>query len=277
MGDGGHRTGEIHPHCVTKGAYRMENLSFDMLAFLMGAGFVACFIDSVVGGGGLISVPALMLTGLPPVTVLGTNKMASVMGSFTSVLSFMKSGKVDCKLIKFLFPLSLIGSALGVYTVQFIPPHFLKPLVIVLLVLVTIYSLLRKNWGETSTYTGMTDKTAWLSGIIAFVLGFYDGFFGPGTGSFLLFGFLLIGFDFVTASGNARALNFGSNIAAVIVFGAIGSINYYYAVPMGLAMIIGALAGTRMAITKGAAYVRPLFISVSTLLIGKQLWDIMHH
>lgn len=255
----------------------MENLSLDMLAFLMGAGFVACFIDSVVGGGGLISVPALMLTGLPPVTVLGTNKMASVMGSFTSVLSFMKSGKVDCKLIKFLFPLSLIGSALGVYTVQFIPPHFLKPLVIVLLVLVTIYSLLRKNWGETSTYKGMTDKTAWLSGIIAFVLGFYDGFFGPGTGSFLLFGFLLIGFDFVTASGNARALNFGSNIAAVIVFGAIGSINYYYAIPMGLAMIIGALAGTRMAITKGAAYVRPLFISVSTLLIGKQLWDIMHH
>lgn len=277
MGDGGHRNGEIHPHCVTKGAYMMENLSLDMLAFLMGAGFVACFIDSVVGGGGLISVPALMLTGLPPVTVLGTNKMASVMGSFTSVLSFMKSGKVDCKLIKFLFPLSLIGSALGVYTVQFIPPHFLKPLVIILLVLVTIYSLLRKNWGETSTYTGMTDKTAWLSGIIAFVLGFYDGFFGPGTGSFLLFGFLLIGFDFVTASGNARALNFGSNIAAVIVFGAIGSINYYYAIPMGLAMIIGALAGTRMAITKGAAYVRPLFISVSTLLIGKQLWDIMHH
>lgn len=265
------------PIVLPRELIKMENLSFDMLAFLMGAGFVACFIDSVVGGGGLISVPALMLTGLPPVTVLGTNKMASVMGSFTSVLSFMKSGKVDCKLIKFLFPLSLIGSALGVYTVQFIPPHFLKPLVIILLVLVTIYSLLRKNWGETSTYTGMTDKTAWLSGIIAFVLGFYDGFFGPGTGSFLLFGFLLIGFDFVTASGNARALNFGSNIAAVIVFGSIGSINYYYAIPMGLAMIIGALAGTRMAITKGAAYVRPLFISVSTLLIGKQLWDIMHH
>ena len=254
----------------------MENISIEFILFLMGAGFVASFIDSVVGGGGLISVPALMLTGLPPVTVLGSNKMASVMGSFTSVVSFMRSGKVDCSLIKYLFPLSVIGSVCGVYTVQFIPPQFLKPLVILLLILVTIYSLCRKEWGKTSTYTGMTDKTAWMSGMIAFALGFYDGFFGPGTGSFLLFGFLLIGFDFVTASGNARALNFGSNIAAVAVFGALGSINYYYAIPMGAAMIAGALAGTRMAIARGAAYVRPLFISVSTLLIGKQLWDMMH-
>jgi uncharacterized membrane protein YfcA len=276
MGDGEHQAVKSIPLALPEGVFNMENLSFDMIAFLMAAGFIACFIDSVVGGGGLISVPALMLTGLPPVVVLGTNKMASVMGSFTSVMSFLRSGKVDRELIKYLFPLSVLGSALGVYTVQFIPPHFLKPLVIVLLVLVTLYSLLRKNWGETSTYTGLTDKTVWLSGIIAFVLGFYDGFFGPGTGSFLLFAFLLVGFDFVTASGNARALNFGSNIAAVIVFGLMGSINYYYAIPMGSGMIIGALAGTRMAITKGATYVRPLFISVSALLIGKQLWDIMH-
>ncbi|MEG6584517.1 TSUP family transporter [Dendrosporobacter sp. 1207_IL3150] len=254
----------------------MENLSIEMLVFLMAAGFVASFIDSVVGGGGIIAVPALMLTGLPPVVVLGTNKMAAVMGSFTSVVSFIRSGKVDLGLIKYLFPLSVIGSALGVYTVQFIPPEFLKPLVVVLLILVTIYSLLRKNWGETSTYAGLSGKTAWMSGLVAFALGFYDGFFGPGTGSFLLFAFLLIGFDFVTASGNSRALNFGSNIAAVIVFAFIGSINYYYAIPMGIAMVIGAIAGTKMAITKGAAYVRPLFLSVSALLIGKQLWDIMH-
>jgi len=260
-----------------KGVFIMENLSMDMLLFLMGAGFIASFIDSVVGGGGLIALPALMLTGLPPVIALGTNKMAAVMGSFTSVVSFMRSGKVNYEIIKYLFPLAVVGSALGVYTVQLIPPQFLKPLVVILLILVTVYSLFRKNWGEQSTYSGMTGRTAVLSGITAFVLGFYDGFFGPGTGSFLLFAFLLIGFDFVMAAGNARALNFGSNIAAVVAFGLLDSINYYYAIPMGVAMIAGALAGTRLAIEKGAAYVRPLFISMSMLLIGKQLWDILHH
>lgn len=254
----------------------MEQLSPEMLAFMIAAGFLSAFIDSVVGGGGMISLPAMMLTGLPPGVVLGSNKMASVMGSLTSTLAFMRSGKVNYHLIKYLFPLSFFGSVLGVYVVQKMPPEFLKPLVIVLLIAVTIYSVFKKDWGSESTYQGMTRKTAILSGIAAFVLGFYDGFFGPGTGSFLIFAFLMIGFDFLTAAGNARALNFASNIAAVLAFGIAGSINYYYSIPMGFGMIAGALAGSRLAITKGITYVRPLFITVTTLLIGKQLWDIFH-
>ncbi|MEN6414561.1 MAG: TSUP family transporter [Veillonellales bacterium] len=255
----------------------MEHVSIEMLAFLITAGFIAAFIDSVVGGGGLISLPALLLTGMPPQMALGSNKMASVMGSLTSTLSFMKSGKIDYTLIKYLFPLSLIGSALGVYVVQQIPSSFLKPLVVVLLIAVTIYSLIKKDWGSTSTYDGIiTPRVAWIGGLAAFSLGFYDGFFGPGAGSFMLFSFLFIGFDFVVAAGNARAINFASNIAAVISFGLIGSINFYYSIPMGLAMIAGAFTGSRLAISKGASYVRPLFISVSTLLIGKQLWDLLH-
>lgn len=254
----------------------MENLSPETLAFLVIAGFLSAFIDSVVGGGGMISLPALLLTGLPPSIALGSNKMASVMGSLTSTLSFMRSGKINLHLVKYLFPLSFIGSVLGVYVVQKMPPEFLKPLVIVLLVAVTIYSIFKKDWGSESTYKGMTGKVALLSGITAFTLGFYDGFFGPGAGSFLIFAFLMIGFDFVTAAGNARTLNFASNIAAVIAFGIAGSINFYYSIPMGLAMILGALVGSRLAITKGAAYVRPLFIMVTTLLVSKQIWDILH-
>lgn len=251
----------------------MESLSPEVLAFLVVAGFLSAFIDSVVGGGGMISLPALLLTGLPPGLALGTNKMASVMGSLTSTLSFMRSGKINYGLIKYLFPLSLIGSVLGVITVQKMPPEFLKPLVIILLIAVTIYSIFKKDWGNESTYRGMTRKVAILSGVTAFTLGFYDGFFGPGAGSFLIFAFLMIGFDFVTAAGNARTLNFASNIAAVVTFGFAGSINFYYSIPMGLAMIVGALVGTRLAITKGATYVRPLFITVTTLLVSKQLWD----
>lgn len=252
-----------------------STIDLNILMFLLVAGFIAAFIDAAAGGGGLISLPALMMTGMPPNVALGTNKMASVMGSFTSTLSFLRSGKIDFQLIKYLFPIDFIGSVIGVCTVQLIPPHFLKPLVVVMLVMVTIYTFFKKDWGSESTYRGMTQRTLVLSGLIAFTLGFYDGFFGPGTGSFLIFGFLLIGFDFVVAAGNAKALNFASNIAAVLSFGYLGSINYAYGIPMGIVMIFGAMAGAKVAITKGAAYVRPMFIFMSVVLIGKQLWDVL--
>ncbi|AMA72274.1 MULTISPECIES: TSUP family transporter [Aneurinibacillus] len=254
----------------------MEQVSVEMLLFIMAAGFLASFIDSVVGGGGLISIPALLLTGLPSTVVLGTNKLASTMSSCTSTLSFIRSGKVNIKLVAWLFPLSLVGSALGAYTVTKIPPEFLKPLVIILLILVAIYTLFKKNWGTESTYKGLTKGLALFAIITAFVIGFYDGFFGPGTGSFLLFSFLLMGFDFVGAAGNAKVLNFASNIAGLVTFMVLGSVNYQYGIPMGLAMIAGALVGTQVAIRKGAAYVKPLFISITALLIGKQIWDMLH-
>lgn len=247
-----------------------------MLTFLIVAGFVASFIDSVVGGGGLISVPALMMTGLPPSVVLGTNKLAGTMSSLTSTISFIRSGKVNFKLVKYLFPLSLLGSAAGALVVKLMPSDFLRPIVVVLLVAVTIYTLFRKNWGETSTYSGITRKVALLGALAALGMGFYDGFFGPGTGSFLLFIFLTLGFDFVGAAGNAKVLNFGSNLAGMITFMSLGLVNYEYGIPMGIAMILGAVVGSRVAIRKGSSYVRPLFISVSVLMIGKQLWDLLH-
>lgn len=253
----------------------MDQISLEMLSFLLAAGFIAAFIDSVVGGGGLISMPALLMTGLSPSVVLGTNKLASICCSSTSSISFLRSGKMDLGLIKYLFPLSLIGSILGAYTVRLIPPEFLKPLVIVMLVLVAIYTVLKKDWGDKSTYKGINNRVGILGGCAAFVLGFYDGFFGPGAGSFLIFVFLMLGFDFVVAAGNAKALNLASNLGAVATFLFAGSVNYVYGFSMGIAMIIGAIVGSKFAITKGADYVKPLFISVTALLIGKQLWDIL--
>ncbi len=254
----------------------MESISPEMICFLLVAGFLAAFIDSVVGGGGLISLPALLLTGLPPGIALGTNKLASVMGSLTSSISFLRSGKIDMHLIKYLFPLSFLGSAIGAYTVQQIPSEFLKPLVVVMLIAVAIYTVLKKDWGSESTYEGITKKNAYIGGLFAFSLGFYDGFFGPGAGSFMIFGFLLIGFDFVVAAGNAKALNFASNIAALITFIILSKVNFIYGFIMGPAMIIGAIVGSHMAITNGVKYVRPLFLTVTSVMIGKQLWDLLH-
>ena len=254
----------------------MDNLTLEMIAFLFGAGFTAAFIDSVVGGGGLISLPSLLFTGLPPSIALGTNKLASTACSLTSAVSFMRSGKINFDLIKYLFPVAFIGSALGAYTVRHIPPSFLKPMVVVMLGAVAIYTLFKKDWGSESTYEGLTRRIAVLSGVAAFGLGFYDGFFGPGTGSFLIFTFLTIGFDFVQSAGNAKALNLASNIAALITFALLDSVNYYYGIIMGVGMFAGAAIGSQVAIRQGAKYVRPLFIVVTGLLIGKQIWDMFH-
>ena len=252
----------------------MELLDINTLAFLVFFGFMAAFIDSVVGGGGLISIPALMWTGLPPLTVLGTNKVAAVMGAFTSFVTFVRSGKVDGWLIRRLFPISLIGSGGGVVTVRLIPSEFLRPLVVVMLVLVLIYSICKKDWGKESTYQGMSAKLLALSCLVAFTFGFYDGFFGPGTGSFLLFAFLMVGFDFLGAAANARALNFASNISAAVLFSYFGIVDFAHAIPMGLAMLVGAWCGAHVALSKGAGYVRPLFIVMTTVLNGKQLIEL---
>lgn len=252
----------------------MGLLDLNMVAFLVFFGFMAAFIDAVVGGGGLISIPALMWAGLPPVTVLGTNKCAAVMGAFTSFATFVRSGRVDMWLIKRLFPVALIGSGLGVLTVRLIPSDVLRPLVVVMLIVVLLYSVFKKNWGNENRYEGMSGRMLVLSGLVSFAFGFYDGFFGPGTGSFLLFAFLLVGFDFIGAAANARALNFASNISAALLFAYFGLVDFSYAIPMGLAMIAGAWCGARVALKKGTGYVRPLFIIMTTVLIGKQLIDL---
>jgi uncharacterized membrane protein YfcA len=252
----------------------MELLDIQTLGFLVAMGFVAAFVDAVVGGGGLISIPAFLWAGLPPLQALGTNKMAAVMGAVTSFATFLRSGKVDMSLIRKLFPLSLLGSAAGVLVVRQVPPDCLRPLVVVMLIMVAVYSACKKDWGEKATYHGLSGNRLGLSLATAFVFGFYDGFFGPGTGSFLLFAFLCIGFDFLGAAANARALNFASNIAGVALFAYFGIIDFAYAVPAGLAMIVGAWCGARMALTKGTGYVKPLFLAMTTILIGKQLYDL---
>lgn len=253
----------------------MYYVTIEILIVLFGLGFLASFIDSVVGGGGLISIPALLLTGLPLPVVLGTNKLAATMGSLTSTISFIRSGKINFHLVKYLIPFSLIGAVLGSISIRQVPSVFLKPLVIFLLIGVAIYTVFKKDWGKSSTYSGITKKTGYISILVSFVIGFYDGFFGAGTGSFLIFAFLSLGFDFVTAAGNAKALNFSSNVASLITFICLGSVSFSHGLMMGFAMVVGAVVGSRIAISKGTSYIRPLFIGVTIVLIGKQLWDVL--
>lgn len=253
----------------------MEQFGLEMILFLVGAGFLAAFIDSVVGGGGLIALPALLLTGISPTLALGTNKLGGTMCSLTSTATFLASRKVNMRVVFTLFPLSLLGSIIGTLLVRQIPSDFLRPLIVVLLIAVTLYTLLKKDWGTVSTFKGMTRQSSVWMAIGSLTIGIYDGFFGPGTGSFLIFLFLFLGFDFVGASANAKVLNLASNVGSLATFLFFGSVHFIYGLPLGIAMIAGAIIGSRVAIRKGSSYVKPLFVLITSLFIGKQLWTML--
>lgn len=248
-------------------------MDLNILLILIFFGFLAAFIDSVVGGGGLISIPALLATGMPPSIALGTNKLASSFGSFTSTLSFLRSKKVDLNIVGKLFPLSFFGSIIGALVATKMPPEYLKPIAIICLSLVLVYTLFKKDWGSISTYKKLDKKKSILFICAIAFIGFYDGFLGGGTGSFLLFTLLIIGFDFLRAAGNAKFLNFASNLGALLLFMALGQVDYLYGLSMGAAMIAGSYAGSQFAIKYGVSYVRVLFICVTVILIGKNIVD----
>jgi uncharacterized membrane protein YfcA len=246
------------------------------LLILCPAGFLAALVDSIAGGGGLISVPAYILAGIPPHLTLGTNKFSSTAASFTSSLKFARSGKVNFEILKYTAPLTLIGAVLGVKSVLKIDQTFLYPLVLVLILAVGIYSLFSKSTGMEDKYKGSTRKKLILGMILAFSLGFYDGFFGPGTGSFLIFGLISIfGFDFVKASGNAKFLNFVSNITSLIMFAINGKINFLLGIPVAIFMIFGARVGTVLALNKGSKLIKPIFITMSLGVAVKMIYEMM--
>ncbi|MBO1582145.1 MULTISPECIES: TSUP family transporter [Bacillus] len=254
----------------------MDELSLQIIVLLVAFGFLASFIDSVVGGGGLISLPALMFVGLPPASAIATNKLASTMGSLTSTIYFIRSKKVDFRIVGKLIPLTIIGAIAGALVVKFIPPDILRPLVLVMLVFIAIYIIVKKDWGSVSTYKKMTKGKALMFYFVILIVGFYDGFFGPGTGSFLIFAFLLIGLDFIRAAASGKVLNFVSNIVSLITFLFLDIIHFEYGIIMGLSMILGAYLGSKFAVQKGVGYVRTLFLLVTILLIGKNIMEYAH-
>lgn len=255
----------------------MDNLGIDIswtiVFLLVVAGFLAGFIDSIVGGGGLVSVPALLLTGLPPSIALGTNKGASVVAAVTSSYIFYKSGKVDWPLVKIQLPFTLLGSVLGTLLVVSIPPLYLKPILIVLLTAVLIFVIVKKTWGKEDHFAGTTTKTLILCMVFAFFIGMYDGFIGPGTGTFLIIAFIITGFDFLKAAGNAKILNFASNFGSLVVFLLLGRVQIWLSLAMALGQFLGASLGARLAIARGSSLVRVLLIVTTTCMIIKLAYD----
>ena len=233
---------------------------------------LAGFIDSVVGGGGLIQIPAMLilLPGAPVATILGTNKFASCAGTTIAVQRYARHVAIDWPTVLPAAITAFAFSFLGSRTVTLLNPAFMRPIVLVLLILVAIYVFFVKDLGLIHQPRHAPKKAKWLGVLIGAGIGFYDGFFGPGTGSFLIFAFVgVFGFDFLSASASAKVINWATNIASVIYFGWSGNIIFQYAVPMAVCNVLGATVGTRLALAKGSRFVRIFFLVIVCALIAK--------
>lgn len=243
---------------------------------LAGMAFVAGLVDAVVGGGGLIQIPALF-TVLPralPAVLFGTNKLAAIFGTASAAVRYARRIRVPWRAALPAASAAFVFSYLGAMTVSLLPRALLRPLVLVLLIVVAAYTFARKDFGsiDHNRHHGSSDML--LAMLIGAVLGFYDGFFGPGTGSFLIFVFIrFFGLDFLRASSVAKIVNVATNAAALLYFGAHGQVLWTVAALMAVFNITGAVIGAHLALRHGSGFVRKVFLAMATALIVKFGYD----
>lgn len=231
--------------------------------------FIAGFVDAIAGGGGLISLSAYYAVGLPPHLALGTNKFSSSCGTVVATARFMRTGYIHWESAIYAVTGALIGSSLGAKLALMLDEKYLKYVMMVLVPLVAIFVLFKKDFG-VSTKKLSQKRMIVYSVLAGLIIGMYDGFFGPGTGTFLTIIFTtIIGFDMVTACGNTKIVNLASNLAALATFVFNGNVNYQIGVPCALCGIAGCYIGAGLAIQKGAKIVRPVMLVVVVLLLVK--------
>jgi uncharacterized membrane protein YfcA len=240
------------------------------------ASLLAGFVDSIVGGGGLILVPALfaVFPTAHPATLFGTNKGASIWGTGIATVQYSRRVTMPWHALGPAAVAGFVASLGGAWLVTAVSPEFLRKVLPAILLLVLIYTLVKKELGRhhTPRFTGRME-TLVASGIGA-TIGFYDGFFGPGTGSFFVFFLVrLLGYDFLHASAAAKLLNTATNLAALVLFTLKGHVWWHFALVMAVANIVGSLAGTHLALKHGTGFVRGVFIAVVTALILKTSYD----
>ncbi len=240
------------------------------------AAFVAGAIDAVVGGGGLIQIPALFTVypGQSAATLFGTNKCASVVGTISASWRYASQVQMPWRTILPAALAAFVLSYLGAAAVAWLPKNAIRPMILLLLILVAVYTLKRKNFGLEHRPAHMGNRELVYALLLGGVIGFYDGFFGPGTGSFLIFLFVrFFGFDFLHASASAKVVNVATNLAALAYFVPNGYVLPVLALFMALANVSGSLAGSWLAIKHGSGFIRQVFLIIAGALIVKFAWD----
>ena len=255
--------------------YNFAPMDLSLIPLLFFA-FLAGFIDSIVGGGGLVQLPALILflPQYPIVTLLGTNKMVSITGTAMAMFQYARHIQVPWRTSLFTAAAAFCFSLLGARVVSLLNPQFLRPVIIVLLIMIAVYIFIKKDFGQTGALRLSKPQQTAFGLLAGAAIGFYDGFLGPGTGSFLIFAFIgLFGFQFITASAAAKVVNFATNLAAVLYFLINGYVLFQVALPMMVCNILGSLVGTRLAILRGNRFIRLFFQVVVVAVIVKLAWD----
>lgn len=235
--------------------------------------FIAGFIDSIAGGGGIISLPAYIFAGVPIQTAHGTNKFANCIGTSIAAGKFLKSGNVKIKPALLSAAGALIGSALGAQLVLILEEKVLQYCLIIILPIVAIFLMFNKGFGSEDKVRDLSKNRLYpLTFVIGLIIGAYDGFFGPGTGTFLVLAFTsFCGFNIITASGNAKIVNLASNFAALIVYLINGKIFFSIGIPAAICSIAGNYLGAHLAIKKGAKFIKVIILLAVVLLFAKVL------
>ena len=246
------------------------------LVLLSLAALLAGFVDAVAGGGGLIQVPALFnaLPAESPATIFGTNKGSSIFGTANAAWRYARRIALPWDIALPVSAAAFVFSFVGAATVAWLPKDVVRPLVLAMMIFVVVYTLLKPDFGKLQGRAPPADKLRPRALLVGAALGFYDGFFGPGAGSFMIFAFVgLFGLDFLRASSAAKIVNLTTNAAALSFFVPSGNILWLTALTMAVFNIAGALVGTRLALRHGGGFVRAIFLVVSTVLIGKFGYD----
>jgi uncharacterized protein len=247
----------------------LSDIGTTTVVLLLVAGLVAGWVDAVVGGGGLVQLPALLLVpGMSPVHALATNKLGGICGTVVSAVTYYRRVHPDLRTAVPMAVLACGGAAGGALCASLLPASVFRPVIVVALVAVLAYTLLRPNLGEATALRWHGRRHHLAAGVAGLGIGFYDGILGPGTGSFLVFTLVgLLGYAFLEASAKAKIVNFATNLGALIVFVPQGAPIWGLGLAMGGANLLGGYIGARTAVAKGSGFVRGVFLVVVSALV----------
>ena len=249
------------------------------VALLVVAAAAAGWVDAVVGGGGLVLIPAMLIAqpGLPIATALGTNKLAAVFGTASAAWRYVRHVRIDLRRLIPVFVAALVFSALGATVAVVLPTEIFTPIVLVMLVGVGLFVALNPGFG-TDASTGPRSRVSTIAGLVlaGVVVAFYDGVMGPGTGTFLIISLTaLVGTSFLESSAMAKVINTGTNLGALTVFGLQGNVLWLLGLGLAIANVVGAQIGSHMAIGRGSSFVRWVLLAVVVVMVGKLGYDLI--
>ncbi len=250
----------------------MQDVALQLFLILFLVAVFAGFVDSIAGGGGLIVIPAMLILGVPPLEALGTNKLQAQFGSASATIAYARRGHVD---LKKQFPMAFmafVGGIFGAIIAAYVPPDILRAIMPFLLIAIALYFAFKPNLSDIDSHQRITPFVFGLT--VVPLVGFYDGIFGPGAGSFYMLAFVgLAGFGMLKATAHTKLLNFGSNFGSFLVFTLNGAILWKLGLVMGLGQFLGAQIGSRLAMSNGAKIIRPLLVISCIAMATKLLMD----